>query len=511
MTPTDDLFQLIRSLSRTEKRYFKVFASQHVIGTENNYIKLFDAIEKQKEYDEEQIKVIFKGEAFVKHLAPQKVYLYNLILKSLELYHSSIESDLRSAVNQVKILYDKGLYTQCEKRIARVKKTAEKYEKFPALFDLLRWEGQLAYAHLYAGKSVEDVEKIYDELTNHLQTYTIIVACVSLSAKIEIARKKMGSLRTDEEKAKYEALLKSSLELEEKKITSFEGKAYYYQGMFADSFFRKKFNKAPEYLEKALVLMEENPHRVDDYPRFYASTLQNLYVLKRNLNQYDEAFSLIKKMRALRFKQAALNEEYASQSDHMEMMFYIATGQYEEGMKIMKRMEKEKYHQDVFHKNREHEINFYYNSAIIQFGVGDYTTCNKTLNKIIMNEDWDLRSDLHCFSRIIALISNYERKRNDLIEYSFKNIYKFLLKRNRIYKLEKILLDYIRTQLQKAETKRQQIDVFRNLKKEFEQLEKDPNEKRALSYFPFIPWLDSKIEGRSFEEMVKRKVESQSA
>ena len=37
----------------------------------------------------------------------------------------------------------------------------------------------------------------------------------------------------------------------------------------------------------------------------------------------------------------------------------------------------------------------------------------------------------------------------------------------------------------------------------------DPDEKRALSYFHFIPWLDSKIEGRSFSEMVKRKMESE--
>jgi hypothetical protein len=509
MTPTDDLFQLIKSLTRTEKRYFKVFASQHVIGNENNYIKLFDAIEKQHEYNEGDIKKIFKDENFIKHLPPQKVYLYNLILKSLELYHSSIESDLRSAVNQVKILYDKGLYAQCEKRIARVKKSAERYEKFPILFDLLRWEGQLAYAHNYAGKSVEDVEKIYDKLSGYLNTYAVVISCVAFGAKVEIARKKMGTLRTEEEKEKYNILIKKSLELEEKKITSFEGKAYYYQAMFADSFFRKKLTKAPTFLEKALVMMEENPHRVEDYPRFYVITLQNLIVLKRNLKKYDEVLPLIKKMKELNFKDRSLKEEYISQADHMEIVFYIATGEFEEALKVVKRMEKEKFHLEVFRKNREHEINLYYNTALVYFGVNDYAACNKMLNKIILNESWDIRSDLHCFARIIALISNYERKRTDLIEYSFKSTYKFLLNRKGIYKLERILLEYIRTKLQKAESRKQQTDVFKSLKMELELLEKDPDEKRALSYFQFIPWLDSKIEGKPFADMVKRKVESE--
>ena len=46
---SNDLFQLIQSLSRTEKAYFKKYTSLHVIGERNNYVKLFNAIEKQKE------------------------------------------------------------------------------------------------------------------------------------------------------------------------------------------------------------------------------------------------------------------------------------------------------------------------------------------------------------------------------------------------------------------------------------------------------------------------------
>ena len=54
-TPSHDLFLLISSMSKTEKRYFKKFSELH--GKEDNqYLLLFDAIAKQKEFDEDALK-----------------------------------------------------------------------------------------------------------------------------------------------------------------------------------------------------------------------------------------------------------------------------------------------------------------------------------------------------------------------------------------------------------------------------------------------------------------------
>lgn len=34
MIPSDELYKLIKSLSQAEKRFFKIYASRHVIGDE---------------------------------------------------------------------------------------------------------------------------------------------------------------------------------------------------------------------------------------------------------------------------------------------------------------------------------------------------------------------------------------------------------------------------------------------------------------------------------------------
>ena len=57
MKPSTELFQLIKSLSKSEKRYFKLTSSLQ--SGDKNYMKLFDAIELQDSYDEQEIKINF--------------------------------------------------------------------------------------------------------------------------------------------------------------------------------------------------------------------------------------------------------------------------------------------------------------------------------------------------------------------------------------------------------------------------------------------------------------------
>ena len=69
----ESLFELIRSLTKSEKRYFKLLASRHTIGDENNYVRLFDAIDRQEEYDEESLFKEFKGEAMLNKFSITKL------------------------------------------------------------------------------------------------------------------------------------------------------------------------------------------------------------------------------------------------------------------------------------------------------------------------------------------------------------------------------------------------------------------------------------------------------
>ena len=84
MKPSTELFNLIQSLSKSEKRFFKLSSSLQ--DGEKNYLKLFDAIEKQKSYDEKEIKLLFKAEKFIQHLPSEKNHLYKLMVFYYQYY-----------------------------------------------------------------------------------------------------------------------------------------------------------------------------------------------------------------------------------------------------------------------------------------------------------------------------------------------------------------------------------------------------------------------------------------
>ena len=114
MRNNDNLFQLIKSLTKSEKRYFKIDTQKQ--GDNKNFIVLFDLIEAQDEYDEEKLKLKLKDNfEIIKNIGSYKNYLFESILECLQNYNNydSIANKLNKLLSKIKILESKGLYKIC--------------------------------------------------------------------------------------------------------------------------------------------------------------------------------------------------------------------------------------------------------------------------------------------------------------------------------------------------------------------------------------------------------------
>ncbi|HRG02247.1 MAG TPA: hypothetical protein PKZ75_14110 [Bacteroidia bacterium] len=58
MKKNSNAFVVIKNLSMSEKRYFKIFSERHTIGEQNKYIALFDELDKAVEENDTEIKKI---------------------------------------------------------------------------------------------------------------------------------------------------------------------------------------------------------------------------------------------------------------------------------------------------------------------------------------------------------------------------------------------------------------------------------------------------------------------
>src|SRR5437762_10201277 len=119
---TDALFQLVKSLEKSEKRNFKLYVKRNSSSDELKIVKLFDALDKLNEYDEEQL--LKKDKSIRKQqLSNMKAHLYKQILSSLRLIkdENNIDIQLHEQMDYARILFNKGLYLQSLKVLDKMK------------------------------------------------------------------------------------------------------------------------------------------------------------------------------------------------------------------------------------------------------------------------------------------------------------------------------------------------------------------------------------------------------
>jgi len=86
MRYSTDLFDLIQSLTQTEKRYVKLFAKAFSSKGTDSQLDLFDAYAQQVKFNEDKIRLDFKERIAAKNFHVSKNRLYQLILKALLQY-----------------------------------------------------------------------------------------------------------------------------------------------------------------------------------------------------------------------------------------------------------------------------------------------------------------------------------------------------------------------------------------------------------------------------------------
>ena len=120
---SDDLFRLIKSLTKSEKGFFKKFAARNSSGGKSNYINLFDAIESIESYDDETLKKKLQDQPFVNQIPVYKVYLFNLILKALQQYgtYENTDTKISDMVAGARILVKKQMPKEAQKILKKAK------------------------------------------------------------------------------------------------------------------------------------------------------------------------------------------------------------------------------------------------------------------------------------------------------------------------------------------------------------------------------------------------------
>jgi len=503
---TDALFQLIRSLKKSEKRNFKLYVQRNSSSEELKVVQLFDALDKMEEYDEALL--LKKNESIKKQqLSNIKAHLYKQILSSLRLIRedSNIDIQLHEQMDYARILYNKGLYMQSLKVLDRMKEMARAHNQVTYLLQVLFFEKKIEALHITrsmqdrADRLTSEVDEVNAKLVNTSRLSNLSLLLYSWYIR-------NGHARNDKDEEALRSFFDQHLPADADELKGFYEKLYLYQSYCWYAFIRQDLLPYYRYTQKWVELFDKEPFMTGIETAHYIKGMHNLLSAHFDLQNYQKFNEVLARFEAFAQSEVA----NANDNNRIQTFVYLQIakinkhfmeGTFTEGLSLVPETE-EKLKEYGMYMDRHRILVFYYKIASLYFGSAHYEKTIDYLNKII-NWKMDLRTDLQAYSRLLHLIAHYELKNYDLLEYLFKSVYRFMSKMENLSVVEEEIFSFLRRSFHLTP---------KDLKGEFEKLlnklkthERNRYETRAFMYLDIISWLECKIQHVPVQQIRKQK------
>lgn len=502
----DILFQLIYSLEKAEKRHFKLYIKRSSSNENLKIVQLFDAIDKQKDYDEKQI--LEKLPQIQKtQLSNLKAHLYKQILASLRLLKSadSIDLQLNEQFDYAHILYKKGLFLQSLRLLEKAKETARAHQKFNFLIQAISLEKRIESLHIT--RSMQDrAESLSHEAIQVTQQVDMVARLSNLSLRLYSWYIKTGHARNEEDEAGIRQFMKDNLPAGAWEQRGFYERLYLYQSFSWYAFIRQDFLMYYRYARKWVNLFHETPLMKRVETGHYIKGLHNLLNAHFDLRNYEPFSQTLEEFEAFaETERVQENDNFRIQAflyiSQAKINRHFLMGTFKEGLELIPDLEEKIQEYNLF-IDRHRILVLNYKIASLYFGSGDYNTSIDYLQKII-NDPADLRNDLQCYARLMHLLAHYELGNHELMEYLTKSVYRFMAKKENLAMVEEEMLKFLRRSFYVPRDKiRTELEKFLARIKQFE---KNRFQTRVFVYLDVISWVESKVYNQPISRIISSK------
>jgi hypothetical protein len=504
---SDKLYSLIKSMKPSEKRYFKLWVQADKGSSNPKFLKLFKQIERQRQYNEEEIekdaKYLTKGQ-----LSNLKASLYTKILTSLKYYNitSSPDMQTRELVDHAQLLFDRSLYLQCDNLLNKALGMAQKTGNLELQLMILKWKKNVISQTVGRGNMeranaiIEQVRMVNNRITN-INTFT------NLQLQLNSLYLKTGYVRNEADHKYISNIFNSNLpELNEDELSLAEKSSLF--SLYIDYyFFVQDFKSGYDYAKKWVDLFSNKP-LIYASLETYIKALNSLMIAQARINAYDEFIKSKRILRNLRNLPAIeINENISlklfkyTYVHEFNGLFMI--GDFSQGVRLMEKI-KPRIDEYIIRLDSHSRLIMHYKIACLYVGDSNFGEALGWLNRIINTEQSLIREDIHGFSRILSLICHYELGHTDILDYHVRSTYRFLLSHENLQQYHRYILNFLK-HLSAHISEAEMIAEFERLRQQLIPLETNPYEKRAFIYFDIISWLEGKIQHRPVQEVIQEK------
>jgi hypothetical protein len=505
---SDALFQLVKSMTKAEKRNFKLFVGRNSSSGDLKVAQLFDVLDKMTEYDEAQL--VKKGTALKKEqLHNLKANLYKQILGSLRIMREAVnvENQLHEQLEYARILYDKGLYQQSLRMLERTREMAKHYHQNSFWLQALVFEKKIESLHITRSMR-HRAEEIALEVRLLNERLAMVGRLSNLALQLYSRYIHYGHARNVRDAEALADYFNAQMPVGAQQATGFFEKMYLYQSYCWYAFIGQDFLLYYRYARKWAELFEAHPQMLRVEAPYFIKAMHNL-LLAHFMVRNHKGFTadLAKFNDFVHSENGTFNENVQAQG---VIYLYIARlngafllGDFQSGIALVPHLE-EDLKRFALQTDRHRVLVFYYKIACLYFTVGDHHKTLEYLHRII-HWNVDLRNDLQCYARLLHLITHYELGNTTILEHLIKSVYRFMAKMEHLSVVEEEIFRFIRKSFQLIGTA-QVRSALVTLLDRLRRYENSPYEGRSFMYLDVIGWLESKTSGQHLEEVIRKRM-----
>lgn len=474
-TPNQQLYELVQAMTAAEKSYFRKNARR--FSAENDYLRLFELVEQQPQYNEAALTKVFPRKQF----SAFKNYLYEAITDSLIAFRAdkSEEQRLQRLKQKALLLAEKRLYEAALKILKKASLLALEGEFFTIAIELVQLEYKLFTnwrpLHLPDYQAAfKKVEFCLAQLHNQ-QIYQ------QLNLEFIYWQRKERVLRDVKVLEELEKVMQKPHLQDFNQATNILSKLFYWTTHDGYHKIKGEFEQAILCSKQAIQLYENNPiiQRRDpqNYLTICINHLNNAYYT-HNIEELKRGAIQLKNML---FNDAKLENIRLARYAGFMLSYMKFSKNYTEFNALIKEIK------DFINKKNTQITEkrlLGYNTLELCIKKKDYTLALDFVFFLTHLPATDTQADLQRFVRLLEILVHSELGNDFLVDSLCLNTARLLSKNNVFYDFESLWVELFQQLikaplLERKTLKKQYISKFQVLN----------NINKHLEYFDILEWL----------------------
>lgn len=503
-TASKDLFDLIKALSKNEKNDFKKYAKE-TIHKEKNYLDLFNAIDKAKEYDEKELILKLGYVKKIKAFAVLKNYLYQELIKTVTkiTHHNDHTHDTIDHLQQLNFLANKSLYVQYAKLWEKTYKEAKEKELFQLQF-MLRSQMHTLKINFYIKTSQKEIQETIKEEEAFTEQYENLQKIRNLYRKIQLFNRQTHIRFLESEIKELQQFLKHPLLKKELPNASFHYAYYYNFSIGLIYYLTHDYKKAFTYFTKIKQDILQNVALLEANFDLNIDFISHFYLISFLQKEYNSFFEYLNQS----FNQKTKSKQYKSlifaywANSHIR--YFITTGQYDKAKLHLAKTEKQIDEHLDFIPIEIKQI-LLTSLSISNFIIGNYNEAyyrsKVSIHTFQLYPRLDIQRTIYCLNILIA----FELKNKRLLYNECDITYQFFYRKKISSPFEEIFISFFKKLAKSNDGRMALKEKFADFRNQLEPIKKDPILAQVFRYFNFYGWVESKEQGINYMTYVQNQ------